>query len=196
MWTREVSESLEPALEHAQKAQSLDDSLPIVHTALSQSYQWHNQPDEALEAAEHAVALDPNNADALGGLAEILAMRGRPQEGVELIEKAIELNPHFPAWYLTISAWARFWQRNYDEALSLIRRANVRNPDMLGNHILLALFHARNGSLEQAAHAIEECKRVSGADVNISQMVRDVPFLQRDDLDHFIDAARVAGFPE
>ena len=196
LWTRDVSESLEPALEHAQKAQSLDDSLPIVHMALSQSYQWHNQPDEALEAAEHAVALDPNNADALGALAEILAMRGRPQEAVELIEKAIELNPHFPAWYLTIAAWARFWQRNYDEALSLIRRANVRNPDMLGNHILLALCHARNGSLEQAAHAIEECKRVSGADVNISQMVRDVPFLQRDDLDHFIDAARVAGFPE
>ena len=105
MWTRDVGESLEPALDHAQKALALDDSLPIVHMALSQSYQWQNRPDDAFAAAQHAVALDPNNADALGALAEILVMSGRPQEGIDLIERAIELNPHFPAWYLTIAAW-------------------------------------------------------------------------------------------
>ena len=69
LWTRDVGESLEPALDHAQKALALDDSLPIVHMALSQSYQWQNRPDDAFAAAQHAVALDPNNADALGALA-------------------------------------------------------------------------------------------------------------------------------
>ena len=196
LWTRDVSESLEPALDHAQKALALDDSLPIVHMALSQSYQWQNRPDDACATAQHAVSLDPNNADALGALAEIFVMSGRPQEGIDLIEKAIELNLHFPAWHLTIAAWGRFWQRNYDDASSLIRRADVRNPDMLGNHILLALCHALNGDLEKAAHAIGECRRVSGSEVNINQMVRDVPFLNQGDVDHFIEAARVAGFPE
>ena len=196
MWTSDASISLDPAFEHAKKAEALDASLPIVHTALSQVYQWRKQLDEALAEAEQAVALDPNNADALGALAETLAMAGRHEESIELIDRAIALNPHFPAWYLTIAAWANFWLRDYDAALSLVRRANVRNPDMIGNHMLLAFCHALNGNSDEAAREVDECRRLSGGDVAIGKLMDENPFLRPQDGKQFTETARLAGFPD
>ena len=150
LWNRVPGESLEPALEHAKMAEALNSESPTVQLALSQVYEWQNQPADALAAAEYAVALDPSNADALGTLAEVFTMHGRHQEAAQTIDRAIELNPHFPAWYLTVAAWAQFVARDYAAAISLAKRANVRNPDMLGNHLLLAACHALMGESDQA----------------------------------------------
>ena len=56
-------QNLERALELAQRARALDDSLPDAHQLLSFGYRQKQQPEQALAEAERAIALDPNYAD-------------------------------------------------------------------------------------------------------------------------------------
>ncbi len=91
--------NLEQALALAQRAVALDDSLPIVHAALSLVYIDRNQPEQAQAEMERAIALDPNSADGYAELGKILHVAGRPTEGLAKLEQALRLNPHPPFYY-------------------------------------------------------------------------------------------------
>jgi len=84
----------------AQKAITLDDSLPQAHRLLGEVYLRKKQHDQALAEVERALALNPNDADGYIDLGVILFYTGPPQEGLRMVEKAMRLNPHYPAFYL------------------------------------------------------------------------------------------------
>src|SRR5205814_2376615 len=69
-------QTLERALELAQQAVALDDSLPIAHALLGQVYHEKKQYDQAIAEGERAIALDPNSADSYAFQAQALLFAG------------------------------------------------------------------------------------------------------------------------
>ena len=65
-WTQDP-QSLERAFTLAQKAITLNDSLPLAHTLLGHVYQWKKQHEQAIVEAERAITLDPNLCSVLCG---------------------------------------------------------------------------------------------------------------------------------
>src|SRR5206468_2441000 len=66
-------QTLERVFVLAQKALTLDNSLPIAHSLLSWVYAWKQQYDQATAEGEQAIALDPNNADSCAFRADTLS---------------------------------------------------------------------------------------------------------------------------
>src|SRR5262249_35969964 len=96
IWNTDPAQSLERALELAQRAGAVDDSLFMPHWVLSQVYLWQKQHEQAIAEAERAIALNPNDANGYVNLESILTSTERPEEAIELTEKAMRLNPRYP----------------------------------------------------------------------------------------------------
>jgi adenylate cyclase len=190
-WSREP-QSLDRALELAQKAVSLNDALPQGHYLLGFVCLWKKQHDRALEELEKVTVLDPNDAEGHAALAEILAWVGRPEEAVELIGKAMRLNPHYPVWYQDILGWAFHLMGKYEEALEALQRALLRDPDLFSTHIILATIHSMAGRFEEARAEVAEIKRLS-PDYTLEMMRERTPFKDPALLEESLDALRKAG---
>ncbi len=96
---RQDQQTLEQAFALAQKAVSLDDSLPLAHRTLGLVYLMQKQHEQALTEAQRAVALNPNEADSYVSLGLTFAYGGRPQQAIEVWQKAMRLNPHYSTLY-------------------------------------------------------------------------------------------------
>ncbi len=91
--TKLPRESLEKAMELAQKALAIDDSLSLAHSLLGSIYSQKREYDQAIAEGERAIALDPNGALANGLYALSLLEAGRLKEAIPMFQKAIRLNP-------------------------------------------------------------------------------------------------------
>src|SRR5262249_7690700 len=103
-------QTLKRAFALAQQAVTLDDSLPVAHSHLSQVYAAQKQYDQAITEAERAIALDPNDADSYQGQAQALYLAGRPADAIRAMEQAMRLNPHYPPPYLADLGVAYYWR--------------------------------------------------------------------------------------
>ena len=131
-------QTLERALAVAQQAVSLDDSLPLAHSALSWVYAEKQQFDQAITEGEQAIALDPNNADSYAFQAQALNSAGRPEEALRMMEQAMRFNPRYPPWYLFELGWAYRLTGRYAESVATLKEAINRSPNFLGAHNRLA----------------------------------------------------------
>jgi adenylate cyclase len=194
-WTRGWSqnpESLDKAFELAQKAISLNDSLPQAHYLLGYVYLWKKQHDDAIAELEKVISLDPNEADGHAGLAELLTWVGREEEAAELVKQAMRLNPHYPVWYLDILGWTYILMKRYEEASEILHRALIRNPDLLSTHILLATVFGETGREAEAQAEIEEVLKLS-PDYSLDLLSERIPFKDPAVLEWAIDVLRKAG---
>jgi len=191
-WDRDP-QILEQALALAQKARTLDDSLPVAHVLLSLVYTWKKQDEQAIAEAERAIALDPNDSFAYIRLGSILYFAGRPTEGVELIEKAMRLNPYYPADDLLNLGIAYRLAGRYEEAVAALKKGLARNPDLGRNpHLLLAELYSQLGREEEArAEAAEHLKR--NPDFSLEVFRQRSPLKDQATLDHMVENLRKAG---
>ncbi|MGH6960505.1 MAG: adenylate/guanylate cyclase domain-containing protein, partial [Dongiaceae bacterium] len=90
----------ERALEHAQKAVSLDDADHLTHMRLGWSYLWCRRFPEARRHLDIAAELNPNDIDTMTYRATALAFLGEPAAAIEEMLTAIRLNPHHGNSYL------------------------------------------------------------------------------------------------
>ena len=90
--TKSPRESLRKAVELAQKALSLDDSLGGAHGLLGYLYVMTRQYDKGIREAERAVELEPNGADAHAFLGMGLRFADRAEEAIPTLKKAIRLD--------------------------------------------------------------------------------------------------------
>ncbi len=134
-------QTLEHASTLAQQALTLDDSLPIGHSLLSNAYAFKQQYDQAIAEGERAIALDPNNADSYVWQANALNLAGRPEEALRMAEQARRLNPHSPPFYLLQLGLAYRRTGRYAEAIATLKEAANRNPNLIAAHLHLALSH-------------------------------------------------------
>jgi adenylate cyclase len=179
---------LERALEAAQKALALNDSLPWAHTALGAVYLLQKQHDQARAEAERAIALDPNLADGYARLATILNSTGKPEEALGLAEKAVRLNPGF----LFELGQAYCLAGRYEEAIATLKKLLVRNPNLLHAQLFLAIASREAGREEEARAAAAEVLRIS-PNFSLEVMKQRVPNTDPAVVERTVAALRKAG---
>ena len=154
-------QTLERAVDLAQRAVTLDDALPLAHSVLGRVYQYKNQHEQAIAEGERAVALDPNNAESYVQLALILSPAGRAEEAIEVAKKAMRLNPHYPPHYINALGYAYHQAWHDEEAIAILKRYLVYNPNFTGIHLMLTCSYSDLGRYEEARAEAAEVLRLS-----------------------------------
>ena len=121
------------AIEHCEKAISLDENLAEAHIILSQSLverifepslnsEREENEKKYYEHSEKAYLLDPDNPDAIMMKSLQFYLKKDPERFMELIQKALEVNPNHPR-SLQMYSIGLLRQGKYDEAIDRIKQA-------------------------------------------------------------------------
>jgi len=185
-------ESLEKAIELAQKAIALDDAYGQPHGLLSFLYSIKREHEKALAEGERGVALDPNGADVHAWYAMSLIFAGRPEEAITLFQKAIRLNPFGPSWYFFNLGNALRMTGRFEEAVSAFKKAVQRSPDNLFAHVFLAATYSMMGREKEARAEAAEVLRINPK-FSLEGWAKMLPYKNQAQIDRYIDALRKAG---
>lgn len=191
-WSKSRGESIAQAVELAQKALALDDSLADTRVLLGNIYLMKKQYELAMEELEKAAALNPNGADVNALLGLMLRYLGRAEEAIERLEKALRINPIPPAWYLYNLGDAYRLARRYEEAIESFKKAIHQNPDHFLAWIYLTATYGQMGREEEARVAATKVLRFSQKFL-VERYAKRLPYKNQDDIKCLIDALHKAG---
>jgi TolB-like protein/class 3 adenylate cyclase/lipoprotein NlpI len=149
-WSKTPEESLLKAEELAQKALALDDSLADTYALLGNLAMKNGQYDEAVNFAERAITLNPGQGDVAGLYALYLSAAGRQDEAIAMFKQSIRLNPMSPAWVFQYLGRSYILAGRYEDAIEVLKKIFMRNPDFLGAHIHLAAVYSLAGRDDDA----------------------------------------------
>ncbi|MGB6385533.1 MAG: protein kinase [Terriglobales bacterium] len=135
---------IDEALENCQKAQQLNDRLPMVYVTLGKIHGNTGKYDLALQEYQRALQLDPRNADAIIGLAKSYDSAGRTADAEAAYRKAIALRPDSWDGYNSFGAFLYAHQR-YDEAVVQFRHAIELTPDNASVYLNLGAVYSDMG---------------------------------------------------
>ena len=170
------------ALELAEKALELDDTVPFAHGVLGSILLWsHHDHARALAEARRWIELDPNDADGYLNLANVLTWAGKADEAMPLLDKSMRLNPHYSFITLFNLGHAHWALGDDDEAAAAFRRGIGRNPDFAPNHIFLSAILVEQGKLDEARAEIDESRR-TGIDLS-SPRFQMLPYSREEDVE-------------
>jgi adenylate cyclase len=185
-------ESLEKAIELAQKAIALDDAYAQAYGLLSFLYSVKREYEKALAEGQRAVALDPNGADVHAYYAMSLTYAGRPEEAIPLFQKAIRLNPLAPTWYFQQFGHALRTTARFEEAISAYKKALQRAPDNIITHIALTATYSLMGREKEARAEAAEVLRINPK-FSLDNYAKTLPYKDQSVTDKYADACRKAG---
>jgi adenylate cyclase len=192
--TKSPRESLEKAMELAQKSLAMDDSLPGSHNLLSCIYGQRREYDKGIAEGERAVALDPNGAFSNDRYAGSLYSAGRYKEAIPMFQKAIRLNPigSSGAFFNLGNCYRRTGR--FEEAVSAYKQAILRSPDNIYPHLGLASTYILIGREREARVEAAEVLRINPK-FTLDNYAKGIAFLFQDHsaLDSYIGLLRKAG---
>jgi eukaryotic-like serine/threonine-protein kinase len=136
---------IDEALANCQKAQQLDDRLPMVYVTLGNIHRDTGKYELALQEYQRALQLDPRNADAVMGLAQSYDNAGRTTDAEAAYKRAIALRPDFWDGYNHLGNFLDAHQR-YDEAIVQFRRAIDLTPDNAAIYLNLGGVYSDMGA--------------------------------------------------
>ena len=189
------AEALEEAEKAAQEAVRLDERYPYALWSLAMTLSWERRLDEALSAAEKAIAFNPNFADGHSMVGVQLHWLGRSEEALKCFDRAMALDPYFPSLLLYFRAQAAYQLAQYDEAVALLKRRILRNPETDASRALLAAAYGQMGLLEEAREAWRELMRVNPA-FSLEHRRKVLPYKNPADFERIVEGLRKAGLPE
>jgi tetratricopeptide (TPR) repeat protein len=180
------------ALETAQRAVALNDSLSMAHIALGSVYLVQKQYEQAIAEMERAIALDSNLANGHALLAEALSRVGRSDEALRAAEQALRLKPLSVDNHLSSVGAAYYLAGQPEEAIAPLKRYLTRYPNHLGPHLTLAAVYSELG---KEADARAEAAEVLRLNPNFSLEVHKqrVPIKDPAVLERMLAALRKAG---
>ena len=91
-----------------------------------------------------------------------------------------------------IAAYAQFVGVNYREAIRLAREAIRQRGDFVGAHRVLTAAAGMAGQSELAAGALQELRRTQ-PNISIAWIASEMPIMQGDELEHYLQGFRRAG---
>ena len=190
--TKSPQESLEKAIELAQKVIAQDDGDPYGHGVLGQLYCYKREYEKGLAEGERAVALNPSGADVHFYYATILTYAGRPEEAIPMFQKAIRLNPFGPGWYYLGFGIALQNRRRFEEAVSAYKKALQLSPDYIFTHFGLAVTYSMMGREKEAHAETAEVLRINPK-FSLDYYAKILPYKDPSQSDKAINALRKAG---
>ena len=196
-WSKSPVQSMERALECAQKAIGLSDSCAKAYDLMGFINLLNRKFDEAIENGEKAVRINPNDPTMLENLGVIMYFNGKIDESIALIKNAMRLCPSYPAFYLHHLSMAYFLAGRYQEALAaselLLARAHKGEFSPLSAHTDLAEAYIGLGQNDKARAHAEEVLKIN-PNYSLADLRKRIYFY-RDPahLERCIDALRKAG---
>ncbi|MER9791382.1 adenylate/guanylate cyclase domain-containing protein [Mesorhizobium sp. M0213] len=191
-WSPSPSKSLEQAEEAATRAVALDDRYPHGHWALGIISLYLRRHDVAIREAERAISLAPNLAEGHESLGNALHYSGRSEEALACFDRGIALNPYYPDIFLHFQAQATFQLGRYEEAIRILKRRLVRNPDTDISRVLLAASYGHLGRYDEARHEWQELFRVN-PDYSLEHRRKVLPYKNPDDFELVVEGLHKAG---
>ncbi|HEY3146741.1 MAG TPA: winged helix-turn-helix domain-containing protein, partial [Dongiaceae bacterium] len=148
---RPAKETLDLALEHAEKAVAIDPIDYECQETLGWILLHCKQYDLSEQHYRRAVALNPNSPAELAAMGSACSFLGRPEESIRWFELAKKVDSYFDAtWYWNLLGAAYFNARRYDDAVVALERISI-SPAWVKAYA--AASHAMAGRIE-AAQAI------------------------------------------
>jgi serine/threonine protein kinase/cytochrome c-type biogenesis protein CcmH/NrfG len=147
---------LDKAVEASHKALMYDATLSEAYAALGIAYVNKKMLDEALEAGRKAIELDPNNHIAYWILGRIYHTSDQDTLAIEVYKKCIELNPDFYSAHGDLYyAYEKVGEKNkqkeaFQNVLRIVPRYLENHPDDGRAHMILAIFLAQAGKIDEA----------------------------------------------
>ncbi|RWL19887.1 MAG: tetratricopeptide repeat protein [Mesorhizobium sp.] len=191
-WSPSSSTSMQQAEVFATRAVALDNRYPYAHWALGIIELYSRRHDVAIGEAKRLIALAPNLPEGHENLGIALHYSGRSGEALGCVDRAMALNPYYPDVYLHFQAQAMFQLRRYEEAIGILKRRLVRNPDTDVSRVLLAASYGHLGRFEEARHEWQEVFRVN-PDYSLEHRRKVLPYKNPDDFELVVDGLRNAG---
>lgn len=146
-----ADEAVPRALDAANRALSLDETLADAHSSLAFTrvhylHDWTSAEKEFRRAIE----LEPNNPYGHFFYSNsFLSPVGRHDEAIAEVKKTIELDP-LSTRFQCFAGRTYVWARRYDDAVTQFERVNQLDPTFALNHERLAHLYAMLGKLEDA----------------------------------------------
>jgi len=190
--TKSPRESIDNAIELAQKSLAVDDSRAEDHARLSLLYSVRKEWDKAIAEGERGIALNPSGADVQSWYAQTLTFAGRPEEAIPMFQKAIRLNPFGPSRYFMAYGHALRYTGRFQEAVSAYNKAIKREPNNLPAHLLLAATYSMMGLEKEAQSEAAEVQRLNPK-YSVDYFAKISPYKDQTETDKIIDALRKAG---
>jgi adenylate cyclase len=190
--TTSPRETLEKAMEMAQKTLSMDDSYAGGHGLLCVLYTEQGDHDRAIAEGERAVALSPGSTDFLVEYAGSLKAAGKPEEAIPLYQKAIRLNPFSrPSLYFEFGHALRLTGR-FEEAVSAYKKSIQIAPDNILGHLrLVAIYSVMGREVEARAEAVEVLR--INPKFSLDYFAKGIPFKNQSERDEYIARMRKTG---
>jgi len=192
-WSKSPKKSMVRAVDLARKAIALDDTYPGIHRLWGYIYLLKKQYDEAIAAQEKAVALSPSWAGAYAFLGMGLVYACRPEEGIRTLQKAIRLNPTKPPTYVYFKLGRGYRMiGQYEEAISVFKKALLRSPNNLAAYVGLASTYSLSGNTDKARAAAAEILKIYPK-FSSERFIMGLPFKNQSENERVINALRNAG---
>jgi adenylate cyclase len=153
---------------------------------------------EAITHIERALTLSPDSTHVrrMGGFTYVTG--GEHERSIEHYKRAIQLDPLDP-WAFEASfgiAFPYFFTQRYEEALSWLEKALLERPNLIGAlRLKIAASAMADRTREEIQQAIGRLHS-QHPDISITKIVPIIAHFRQVDLDHYVNALRLAGLPE
>jgi len=183
------------AYEAAGRALHLNPQSSRAYAVLGILQMLDGEIDEALASVRKAVALDPNGAEAELNLAIVLTYAGQNAEALAAMEHVLQLDPRPRPQVFDYYGFVLYMNHQYEKALQVLSQVQPEERSDLGLETL-AMANARLGRMAEARQAVAAILKKIPEQNLASHRVVYSHHRRPQDLDHRLDALRLAGFPE
>ena len=185
-------QTLDQALEAAQRAVALDSTPPWAHLSLSWAYLWKKQYEQALAETEQVLTLNPPFGGVYALLANTLNYLGRLEEASKLVEKALRLRPRLLPGHFRSLGHTYYLTGRSEEAIAALKRSLIGTPADLDAHLLLAAVYSELGQGTEAQAETAEVLRIN-PNWSLEVWRQRVPYKDPAMLERVFAALRKAG---
>jgi tetratricopeptide (TPR) repeat protein len=117
----------------------------------------------------------------------------RPEEGIQTLQKAIRLNPTKPPTYVYFKLGRAYRMiGQYEEAISVFKKALLRSPNNLAAYVGLASTNSLSGNTDKARAAAAEILKIYPK-FSSERFIMGLPFKNQSENERVINALRNAG---
>jgi adenylate cyclase len=183
------------AYEAAGRALELNPQSSRAYAVLGILQMLDGEVDQALASVRKAVSLDPNGAEAELNLAIVLTYAGQNPEALATMERVLQLDPKPRAQVYDYYGFILYMNNQYEKALQALGKVQQEERSDLGLEAL-AMANARLGRMAEARDAVAAILKKIPVQSLAGFRVVYSHHRRQQDLDHRLDALRLAGFPE